>query len=84
VPDPELRDTENVPLGESINDYIAREVLTHYPDAWADEEKTVVGYEIPFTRHFYRFTPPRPLAEIEGDLKAASQRLVAMLQELHA
>jgi type I restriction enzyme M protein len=84
VADPELRDTENVPLGESINDYMAREVQPHYPDAWVDEEKTVVGYEIPFTRHFYRLTPPRPLAEIEADLREASQRLVAMLQELHA
>ena len=60
-PDPELRDTETVPLKESIEEYFKREVLPHVPDAWIDESKTKVGYEIPLNRHFYRYEPPRPL-----------------------
>ena len=63
VPDTSLRDTENVPLGEDAEAYFEREVLPHAPDAWIDHEKTKVGYEIPFTCHFYRYTPLRPLAE---------------------
>ena len=77
-PDTSLRDTENVPLGEDIATYVAREVLPHVPDAWVDEEKTKVGYEIPFTRHFYTYTPPRPLEAIDADL----QRLGAEISEL--
>ncbi len=68
-PDPELRDTENVPLKEDINDYFKREVKPFVPDAWIDEDKTKIGYEIPLTRHFYKYTPPRPLAEIEKDIR---------------
>ncbi|HYW42333.1 MAG TPA: class I SAM-dependent DNA methyltransferase [Bryobacteraceae bacterium] len=60
-PDPDLRDTENVPLKEDIQDYFVREVKPHVPDAWIDESRTKVGYEIPFTRHFYKYVPPRPL-----------------------
>jgi type I restriction enzyme M protein len=56
VPDPALRDTENVPLIENVEAYFAREVLPHAPDAWIDHEKTKVGYEIPFNRHFYAST----------------------------
>jgi type I restriction enzyme M protein len=67
MPDPELRDTENVPLGEDVQAYFEREVLSHAPDAWIDHEKTKVGYEIPFNRHFYVFKPPRPLAEIDAE-----------------
>src|SRR5262249_44300755 len=63
VPDTDLRDFENVPLGEDIHEYFTREVLPHVPDAWIDETKTKIGYEIPFTRHFYVYEPPRPLAE---------------------
>lgn len=62
-PDPELRDYENVPLGRDISEYLAAEVLPHVAGAWIDEGKTKVGYEIPFTCHFYRYTPLRPLAE---------------------
>src|SRR5207253_2400700 len=69
-PDPELRDTESVPLKESIDAYVRREVLPHVPDAWVDETKTKVGYEIPLNRHFYVYEPPRPLEEIERDIKA--------------
>ena len=69
VLDASLRDTENVPLGEDVDTYFKREVLPHAPDAWIDHEKTQVGYEIPFNRHFYVFHPPRPLGEIDAELK---------------
>jgi type I restriction enzyme M protein len=82
VPDANLRDTENVPLTEDVQAYFAREVLPHAPDAWIDEEKTKVGYEIPFNRHFYVFKPPRPLAEIDAELKIVTDRIVAMIGEL--
>ena len=81
-PDPTLRDTENVPLGEDIAEYMAREVLPHAPDAWVDEEKTRTGYEIPFNRFFYVFEPPRPLAEIDADLKRVTDRIRTMLEGL--
>ena len=82
VPNAELRDTENVPLGEDVNAYFAREVLPHAPDAWIDHEKTKVGYEIPFNRHFYVFKPPRPLSEIDAELKGVTDRIVQMIGEL--
>ena len=68
-PAPELRDTENVPLKESIQAYFEREVLPHLSDAWIDERKTKVGYEIPLNRHFYQYEPPRPLEVIEAAIK---------------
>lgn len=82
VPDANLRDTENVPLSEDIHAYFDREVRPHVPDAWIDEEKTKVGYEIPFNRHFYVFTPPRSLAEIDTDLKVVTDRIKEMIEEL--
>ena len=82
LPDPELRDTENVPLSEDVEAYSEREVRPHAPDAWIDHEKTKVGYEIPFNRHFYVFKPPRPLAEIDADLKVVTDRIVKMIGEL--
>ena len=84
LPDPELRDTENVPLGEDVEEYFRREVLPHSPDAWIDHEKTKVGYEIPFNRHFYVFKPPRELAEIDADLKVVTANIQRMLAELSA
>lgn len=78
-PDANLRDTENVPLGESVDAYFEREVRPHAPDAWIDHEKTKVGYEIPFNRHFYVFTPPRPLAEIDAELKTVTDRILTMI-----
>ena len=81
-PDAELRDTENVPLTEKIADYIAREVLPHVPDAWVDESKTKVGYEIPFTRHFYEYKPLRPLPEIEAEIRALESEIQGMLGEV--
>jgi type I restriction enzyme M protein len=83
-PDPELRDTENVPLNEDIQGYFEREVLPHAPDAWIDHDKTRKGYELPFTRHFYRFVSPRPLAEIDADLRRLSAEIQEMLQEIAA
>ena len=82
VPDSALRETENVPLGEEVKAYFEREVKPHAPDAWIDHEKTKVGYEIPFNRHFYVFTPPRPLAEIDAELKVVTDRIVKMIGEL--
>ena len=83
-PDTSLRDTENVPLAENIEDYFAREVLPHVPDAWIDHDKTRTGYEIPFTRHFYRYTPPRPLEEIQKDLRQLVTEIQVMLAEVGA
>ncbi|MBF0178401.1 MAG: SAM-dependent DNA methyltransferase [Magnetococcales bacterium] len=82
--DTELRDTESVPLKERIQDYFRREVLPHVPDAWIDESKTRVGYEIPFNRYFYRYEPPRPLEKIEQDIKGLEEEIVALLREVTA
>jgi len=79
-----LRDTENVPLSEDVETYFAREVLPHAEDAWIETDKTKVGYEIPFTRHFYVFEPPRPLAAIDADLEAVTDRIKSMLEGLAA
>jgi type I restriction enzyme M protein len=79
VADSALRDTENVPLAEDVETYFAREVKPHAPDAWIDPEKTKVGYEIPFNRHFYVFQPPRPLAEIDAELKGVTDRILEMI-----
>ncbi|MCY2983551.1 MAG: class I SAM-dependent DNA methyltransferase [Planctomycetota bacterium] len=78
-PDANLRDTENVPLSEKVETYFKREVLPHAPDAWIDHEKTKVGYEIPFNRHFYVFKPPRELAEIDAELKGVTDRILKMI-----
>jgi len=83
-PDSALRDTENVPLAEDVEAYFNREVKPHAPDAWIDHDKTKVGYEIPFNRHFYVFEPPRPLAEIDAELAGVTARIQAMLAELAA
>ena len=83
-PDSALRDTENVPLSEDVQAYFEREVLPHAPDAWIDPDKTKVGYEIPFNRHFYVFKPPRPLAEIDADLKRSTDRILDMIRGLSA
>ena len=83
-PDPSLRDTENVPLSEDVATYVTREVLPHAPDAWIDHDKTRIGYEIPFNRHFYVFAPPRPLAVIDAELKQVTDRILAMIGGLAA
>ena len=89
-PDPELRDTERVPLAERVEDFFKREVLPHVPDAWIDESKRdpkdgevgVVGYEINFNRHFYRYTPPRRLEDIERDIQGIEADIIRMLREV--
>lgn len=83
-PDSDLRDTETVPLKESIEDYFQREVLPHVPDAWIDHGKTKIGYEIPLNRHFYRYEPPRELEQIEAEIKALESEIVELLKEVTA
>ncbi len=83
-PDPKLRDTETVPLAEDVAAYFKREVLLHAPDAWIDHDKTKVGYEIPFNRHFYVFEPPRPLEAIDAQLNRVTDRIKAMIEGLSA
>ncbi|MGM8872576.1 SAM-dependent DNA methyltransferase, partial [Psychrobacter sp. 2Y5] len=96
--DSDLRDYENVPLNpevtttELIESYFAREVQPHVPDAWIngdktdaiDEEVGIVGYEIPFNRHFYVYEPPRPLVEIDADLDKVSSEIMQLLGEVHS
>jgi type I restriction enzyme M protein len=83
-PDASLRDTENVPLSEEVETYFLREVLPHTSDAWIDEEKTKIGYEIPFNQHFYVFEPPRSLAEIDAELAQVTARIKSMIDGLAA
>ncbi|QGH69575.1 class I SAM-dependent DNA methyltransferase [Pseudactinotalea sp. HY158] len=95
-PDPALRDTENVPFGwggrpkthealrETVQAYFDAEVKPHVDDAWIDWDKTKTGYEIPFTRHFYTYEPPRPLAEIDADLERVVGEIMGLLREVEA
>lgn len=80
--DSSLRDTENVPLTDEVQAYFEREVLPHAPDAWIDHDKSKVGYEIPFNRHFYVFEPPRDLHTIDEELKGVTATIMKMLEEL--
>ena len=81
-PDADLRDFENVPHKDNIDAYFKREVRPHVPDAWMDRSKDKVGYEINFNRHFYKYTPPRPLEEIDADLKQAEEKIMRLLREV--
>jgi len=83
-PDARLRDTENVPLGDDINEYMTREVLSHIPDAWVDHAKTKTGYEIPLNKHFYVYEPPRPLGEIKTDLQTLETEIAELLSQITA
>ncbi|MER5395373.1 class I SAM-dependent DNA methyltransferase [Streptomyces sp. NPDC002599] len=95
-PDPALRVTENIPFGwgghpkthdaaeETIDAYVETEVKPHVADAWVDKTKTKTGYEIPFTRHFFRYTPPRPLEEIDADLDRVVGEILQMLRAVEA
>ena len=80
--DPEWRDSAIVPLREDVDDYLRREILPHIPDVYVDHEKTKIGYEIPLTRHFYRYDPPRPLDEINADIKVLETEIVELLKEV--
>ena len=81
-PDPALRDTENVPLKEDVEAYFRREVRPHVPDAWIDPDKTKVGYEVPFNRHFYTYTPPRRLEAIDADLRRVTDEIRRLLDQV--
>jgi type I restriction enzyme M protein len=81
-PDADLRDFENVPLKDDIDAYFEREVRPHVPDAWMDRSKDKVGYEINFNRHFYKYTTPRPLEEIDRELKQAEEEIMRLLREV--
>ncbi len=82
VADPRLRGYETVPLHDDIGDYLAREVHPHAPDAWAEDDKTKVGYEIPFTEIFYTYQPPPPLEEIDAELRKVEQEILDLLAEV--
>ena len=82
--DSELRDFENVPLKEDIDEYFRREVLPYVAEAWMDREKNKVGYEINFNRHFYRYIPPRSLVEIDAEIKIAEEKIIRLLTEVTA
>ena len=79
VPDTDLRDTENVPLTENIDAYVAREIAPHVENFWVDRSKDRIGYEIPFTRHFYKYVPPRSLDEIDADLNKLVREITVLL-----
>jgi len=89
-PNPDLRDYENIPLKEDIYEYFEREVKPHVPLAWIDEKKCdpkdgkvgIVGYEIPFNRHFYEYKPPRALEEIDAELETLTKEIMEMLREI--
>lgn len=81
-PDSMMRDSENVPLVEDVAEYMAREVFPFLPDAWLDTSKDKVGYEIPFTRQFYEYVPPRALREIDAEIKTSQQRIISLLSEV--
>jgi type I restriction enzyme M protein len=80
--DSDLRDSENVPLSEDVDSYFEREVLPYAPDAWIDASKEKVGYEIPFTRHFYKYVPPRPLEEIDAEINVLVAEIQSLLSEI--
>lgn len=81
-PDSKLRDNENIPLTEDIQNYMEKEVFPHVPDAWIDKEKNKVGYEINFNRYFYEYTPPRSVKEIDKDLEKVEKEILALLNEV--
>jgi len=80
-PDSNLRDSEKIPLKQNIEDYFEKEVKPYYPDAWMDRKKDKIGYEINFTKYFYKYVPPRPLEEIEKDIKEVTAEIQKLLKE---
>ena len=81
-PDTSLRDYEKVPLNENIDEYFEREVKPHVPDAWMDRSKDKVGYEISFTKYFYKYTPLRPLEDIRADILSLEEETEGLLKEI--
>jgi type I restriction enzyme M protein len=84
LPDTNRRDTENVPLSRNIDEYVASEIAPHVADFWVDRSKDKIGYEIPFTRHFYKYVAPRPLEEIDNDLNKLVKEIQDMLSEIES
>ena len=81
VPDKDLRDTEIVPYADEIKAYFDREVKSHVPDAWIADEPPLTGYEIPFTRHFYKYQPPRDLKQIDDDIRKLAREITKLLED---
>ncbi len=81
-PDSKLRDTENIPLSEDVTEYMKREVLPYAPDAWIDESKTKIGYEIPFTRYFYEYTPPTPSEDLKQEILQIESELQGVIERI--
>jgi len=81
-PDPDLRDFESVPLKDDVDLYFEREVHPHVADAWMDRSKDKVGYEVNFNRHFYNYTSPRPVEEIDAELKQAEEEIMRLLRKV--
>jgi type I restriction enzyme M protein len=82
IPDPDRRDSENIPLDEDVETYLDREVRPHVLGAWCPDPAGKIGYEIPFTRVFYKYTPPRPSAEIKAELKELEGEIHRLLAEV--
>lgn len=82
IADASLRDSENVPLSEDINSYVSREIAPYLENFWIDRSKDKVGFEIPFTRHFYKYEAPRPLGEIDAELKELVSEISIMIAEV--
>jgi type I restriction enzyme M protein len=82
IADGDLRDTENVPLTDDVDDYLAREVQPHVPDAWVEDKEGKIGYEIPFTRLFYKYAAPRPSDEIKAELREREARIRRLLEDV--
>jgi len=81
LPDPNLRDSEKIPLKQNIKEYFEKEVKLYYPDAWIDKKKNKIGYEINFTKHFYEYKPPRSLVDIEKDIKEVTLEIQKLIKE---
>ncbi len=82
IPDPSLRDVENVPLSQNIEEYVSNEIAPHLGEFWIDESKSKVGFEIPFTRFFYKYESPRPLVEIDAELNELVSEITRLLKDI--
>jgi type I restriction enzyme M protein len=80
--DSQSRDAEDIPLNEDVDEYLAREVLPHVPDALVSDRQGKIGYGIPFSRRFYRYTPPRPSEDIKADLRSLEAEIPRLLEEV--
>ena len=83
-PDSSLRDSEKIPLKQDIDEYFEKEVKPHVPDAWMDRSKDKIGYEINFTKYFYKYKPLRPLEEIKKDILSLELEAQGLMEEIFA